>query len=75
MMALREGLPGTIYRKDYQVPDFSVKKVDLLVQIAEGQTQVTATLAVSRQAGQDSALTLDGEQLDLLWIELDGQRL
>ena len=75
MMALREGLPGTIYRKDYKVPDFSVKKVDLLVQIAEGQTQVTATLAVSRQAGQDSALTLDGEQLDLLWIELDGQRL
>ena len=75
MMALREGLPGTIYRKDYQAPDFTVKKVDLLVQIAEGQTQVTATLAVSRQAGQDSALKLDGEQLDLRWIELDGQRL
>ena len=75
MMALREGLPGTIYRKDYAAPDFTVQKVDLLVQIKQGRTEVTATLEISRQAGQDSALKLDGEQLDLLWVELDGQRL
>ena len=75
MMALREGLPGTIYRKDYAAPDFTVQKVDLLVQIKQGRTEVTATLEISRQAVQDSALKLDGEQLDLLWVELDGQRL
>ena len=75
MMALREGLPGTIYRKDYVAPDFTVQKVDLLVQIKPGRTEVTAALEISRQAGQGSALRLDGEQLDLLWIELDGQRL
>ena len=52
MMALREGLPGTIYRKDYVAPDFTVQKVDLLVQIKPGRTEVTAALEISRQAGQ-----------------------
>ncbi|GIR69494.1 MAG: hypothetical protein CM15mP74_07450 [Halieaceae bacterium] len=26
MMALREGLPGTIYRKDYEAPDFGLTR-------------------------------------------------
>ena len=43
-MALREGLPATIYRKDYTAPEFAVTTVDLLVQISKGRTEVTATL-------------------------------
>ena len=42
-MALREGLPGTIYRRDYAAPEFAVTTVDLLVQISPGRTEVTAT--------------------------------
>ena len=28
-MALREGLPGTIYRADYQAPDFGLTEVGI----------------------------------------------
>ena len=38
-MALREGLPATIYRKDYTAPEFAVTTVDLLVQISEFTTK------------------------------------
>ena len=74
-MALREGLPGTIYRKDYQAPAFGIETVDLLVQIEEGRTLVTATLDVTRRQSGAAPLTLDGEKLELEWVELDGVRL
>ena len=74
-MALREGLPGTIYRKDYAAPEFAVSTVDLLVEISPGRTEVTATLEMVRQGSGQCSLCLDGEQLSLQWIELDGERL
>jgi aminopeptidase N len=75
VMALREGLPATIYRKDYTAPEFSVTTVDLLVQISKGRTDVTATLEMVRHGNGQGGLKLDGEQLSLQWIELDGERL
>ena len=74
-MALREGLPATIYRKDYTVPEFAVTTVDLRVQLSKGRTEVTATLEMVRQGSGQGGLRLDGEQLSLQWIELDGERL
>ena len=74
-MGLREGLPGTIYRKDYQAPAFGIETVHLRVQIEEGRTRVTATLAMMRQQPGAMPLVLDGEQLSLEWVELDGARL
>ncbi len=74
-MALREGLPATIYRKDYIAPEFAVTTVDLLVQIRPGRTEVMATLEIVRQGSGQGGLRLDGEQLSLQWIELDGERL
>ena len=74
-MALREGLPRTIYRKDYAAPEFAVSTVDLLVDISPGRTEVTATLEMVRQGSGRCSLCLDGEQLSLQWIELDGERL
>ena len=74
-MALREGLPATIYRKDYTEPEFAVSTVDLLVEISKGSTEVTATLEMVRQGSGQGGLRLDGEQLSLQWIELDSERL
>ena len=74
-MALREGLPGTIYRRDYTVPEFAVTTVDLLVQITPGRTEVTATLEMEKQGTGHGGLSLDGEQLSLQWVEVDGARL
>ena len=75
MMALREGLPGTIRRVDYQTPDFTVDAVLLSVQIFAGRTEVTATLSFVRRGAATTALQLNGEQLALQWVELDGERL
>jgi aminopeptidase N len=74
-MGMREGMPGTIFRADYQPPDFVVSHVGLEVSIFDGRTEVTATLDISRNASEPVPLKLDGEQLALQWIELDGQRL
>ena len=64
-MALREGLPGTIYRTDYRAPDFGLTEVALEVRIDQGRTEVTATLEVVRRISGQSPLILDGEQLNL----------
>ena len=64
-MALREGLPNTIYRADYRAPDFGLTEVALEVRIEQGRTEVTATLEVVRRIAGHGSLTLDGEQLDL----------
>ncbi|MDA8555556.1 aminopeptidase N, partial [Luminiphilus sp.] len=74
-MGLREGIPGTVFRADYQPPDFSVSHVALEVSIFDGLTEVVATLSLERNGPEGAPLKLDGEQLDLQWIELDGQRL
>jgi len=63
-MALREGLPGTIYRKDYAAPEFAVTTVDLLVQISPGRTEVTATLDVVRQGSGQGGLKLENTSLE-----------
>ena len=62
-MALREGLPGTIYRADYQAPDLVLPRSALEVRIDQGRTEVTATLEVVRRISGQSPLKLDGEQL------------
>ena len=74
-MALREGLPRQFTAKDYTAPEFAVTTVDLLVQISKRRTEVTATLEMVRQGSGQGGLRLDGEQLSLQWIELDGERL
>lgn len=74
-MAMREGIPGTIFRADYQPPDFGIRHIELEVSIFDGRTQVIATLSIERKTLHPAPLRLDGEQLELQWVELDGQRL
>jgi aminopeptidase N len=74
-MGLREGLPGTIYRADYEAPHFGIDTVAMDVRIFEGRTEVTAALVLERLSSAETALELDGEALTLRWVELDGVRL
>ncbi len=70
--------PSTIYLKDYQPPAFLVDRVDLDVDIRDDHTIISATLAVSRNpAGleRDAPLELNGEELELLSLALDGRKL
>ncbi|MEL0307067.1 MAG: aminopeptidase N, partial [Halieaceae bacterium] len=74
-MGLREGIPATILRADYRPPDFGVSHVELEVSIFDGRTEVVAALTIERKSAEDVPLRLDGEQLELQWVEIDGQRL
>ena len=68
----------TVYRGDYTPPDFQVSKVELDVNLFEEETIVISHLKVKARepnAPSPKPLILDGEQMELLEINLDGQPL
>ncbi|MCP8898405.1 aminopeptidase N [Gilvimarinus xylanilyticus] len=65
----------TVYLKDYQSPAYAIEKTDLDVAIYPGESFVEARLQLVRQSGLVSELALDGEQLELLAIEINSQSL
>ncbi|MGH8760431.1 MAG: aminopeptidase N, partial [Burkholderiales bacterium] len=70
--------PKTIHLKDYRPPAFLISDVDLDVNIRDEDTLVRATLAVARNphaASSAAALELDGDDLELVSIALDGTPL
>src|ERR1700722_12547431 len=63
---------------DYQPPDFLIDSVDLVFDLGEEKTSVKARLSVRRNpAARDSkaALKLDGRELELVSLALDGEAL
>ncbi len=64
------------YRKDYQPPRHWVDRVDLRFELSPSATVVTSTLELRRNgAREDGPLELDGEQLKLRSISVDGEEL
>ena len=77
-MLMKESQPRAIRLADYQPPDFLIDQTDLTFELAEGGTQVTAELTLRRNPdAADSAapLRLDGEELELEAIAVDGEPL
>ena len=72
---MREGLPKTIFRKDYAAPTFRIEHVELHVDIHEGSTWVSSDLALRTDSEPGATLELDGEGLVLESISLDGTAL
>ena len=63
---------------DYRPPAFVIDTVDLVFELGEEKTSVKARLAVRRNpaaAERDAALKLDGKELELVSLALDGQSL
>jgi aminopeptidase N len=70
--------PQTLYLADYALPAFLVDTVDLDIDFQEGEARVTAQLAVRRNPAvntPDAPLVLDGEELELIAVSLDGVEL
>ncbi|HEY7610992.1 MAG TPA: aminopeptidase N [Alphaproteobacteria bacterium] len=68
--------PQAIRREDYRPPDYSIETVDLDFDLGAEATRVRAKLAI--RAAHDGAvrpLALDGDELKLVSIALDGKRL
>ncbi|MDX9875040.1 MAG: aminopeptidase N, partial [Spongiibacteraceae bacterium] len=74
---MRDAQPRTIRLSDYRVPDFLVDTIELHFRLDEAQTRVGSRLALRRNpAGVAGApLVLNGVELELQEVSLDGRRL
>jgi aminopeptidase N len=66
----------TVYRADYRVPAFLVDRVELEFDLDPARTVVTATLDMVRNpraADGAAPLVLDGEDLELIALQIDGR--
>jgi len=75
---MRDAQPRTIFLKDYQVPDFLIDKTDLHFTLAEDVTKVHATLSMRRNpdaSDTGAALVLQGQELELKSVSIDGNEL
>ncbi|KPK09928.1 MAG: aminopeptidase [Acidithiobacillales bacterium SG8_45] len=68
--------PSTIYLKDYTPPDYMVERIDLTFELDEQSTLVRSQMRLRRNAPPGSEavpLVLDGEELELVAIAMDGK--
>ena len=76
---MKDALLQTIYLKDYSVSPFLIEKTELVFDLGEEVTRVTATLHIVRNPDIDKAandLVLDGSPgLDLQSVAVDGRIL
>ncbi len=66
--------PQTIRLQDYQPPRYAIDHTDLRFDLGEDSTLVTSTLKL-RRTGDPGPLVLDGEELELVSVSVDGQAL
>ena len=67
--------PTVTYLKDYTPPDYIVKSVDLTFELDEKSTLVKSRLLLKRNTLKDIEpvpLVLDGEELELISVAIDG---
>ena len=74
---MRDAPPQTILLKDYAPPPFLVSTVALDVDIRDALATVRATLRITRNPAHPGAgeLALDGEDLELVSVAIDGRTL
>ena len=70
---MREAQPQAIYLKDYAPPPFLIDRVTLDVDIRAEDALVKAKLAVRRNGASGAPLVLDGDELELVSLLLDGK--
>ncbi len=66
--------PATIYRKDYTPYSHDVESVALHFELEGSRTTVRSTLKLHAR-GEERTLRLDGAELELVSVELDGRPL
>lgn len=74
---MRTDTPITVYRKDYQPYPYDIPEVALAFDLAPDATEVRCTMHVQRKPGAsaDAALILDGEDLELVSVAVNGATL
>ncbi|MCG6359000.1 aminopeptidase N, partial [Vibrio fluvialis] len=64
--------PQAKYRLDYQPPSHTITDIDLVFDLYDDATLVTAVSQVKQQQ-ESNTLILDGETLELKALKVDGQ--
>nr|WP_136249491.1 aminopeptidase N [Ningiella ruwaisensis] len=59
-------------RADYRAPDFSIPSINLCFELSPEKTVVSNTMKVTRNHSGASKLFLDGEDIDLLSLHING---
>ena len=75
---MKEERARTIYRKNYTPPNYRVTEIGLEFKLFENETIVQSKLKIEsleKDLVKPNPLVLDGEQLELLEIKLDGTTL
>ncbi len=74
---MRDAQATTQFLKDYRAPDFLIDTTALRFRLYEDHALVTARLSLRRNtdARPDAALELDGQELELLSVHIDGREL
>jgi aminopeptidase N len=62
-----------IRREDYRPPDWLVPEIHLDFDLGVETTRVRATLSVERNGEHERALWLDGDEVELVSVRVDGQ--
>ena len=70
---MRESQARTIHLKDYTPPAFLIARVSLDIDIRADDALVKATLSVKRNSPSNAPLVLDGDELELVSLLLDGK--
>jgi len=65
--------PQAKYRHDYRAPDYLITDIDLTFDLDAARTRVTAVSQINRRVAENAPLRLDGEDLTLISVEVDGQ--
>ncbi len=64
-----------IYLKDYEKPPYTVKTIDLEFDLHDTNTLVKSKMLINRTADENTPLFLNGEELELVSVILDGREL
>lgn len=65
--------PQAKYRHDYRAPDYTITDIDLDFDLHADTTRVTAVSKVKRQGDAGAPLVLNGEDVTLVSLQIDGQ--
>ena len=72
---MRTETPVTIQREDYKPTSHIISHVDLVVTLSPTNTLVQSILSVAPRSSNLAPLVLDGEDLELISVSIDGMEL
>ncbi|MDG1859438.1 MAG: aminopeptidase N, partial [Emcibacteraceae bacterium] len=67
--------PETKYLSDYKKPDFNIETVDFNFDLHDDVTHVTSRMRITRQGSSNAALVLDGKDMTLISVALNGENV